>query len=577
MILKLTGHTDRVFGVTFSPDGKRVASASVDHTIRIWDLASGEESLTLRGHTSWVSSVAFSPDGRRLASASQDGTVKLWDVSSSGETMLVINDPATGKSIAFSPDGKQLASASGNPRIKIWDQVSGQSSSILNGHTAEVRSIAFSPDGKQLASGSLDKTVKLWDVIRGREIVPLNGPIGGVFSVAFSPDGKRLAAAGEDEMVSIWDLDTASEPRTPVSGLTPTPILHGHAGAVLSVAFSPDGERLASASLDRTIKLWDAVSSRLILTLTGHTGHVQNVVFSPDGNRLASASADTTVKIWDTASGQEIQSLEGHIFGVYSVAFSPDGKRLASVSADKTVKVWDVISGQETLSLNGHALGVSCVAFSPDGLRLASGSYDSTVRVWDARPWTPQLRIEQEARNLIRHLYAGLGLKAAVIERIKQDPTLAADVRQQALKMTKRWQEDPRWLNLTSWSVVGRKDASPESYALALRQAEVACRLEPDNGTFINTLGVALYRNGRFEEALDSLTRSDKINSAVIGGHHPEDLLFLAMVYYKLGQQEKAHALLAKLRQVMKQPAWSGNAEAQGFLREASELIEGKR
>ena len=127
------------------------------------------------------------------------------------------------------------------------------------------------------------------------------------------------------------------------------------------------------------------------------------------------------------------------------------------------------------------------------------------------------------------------------------------------------------------WKVVARPDESPESYALALRQAEAACRLAPDNAMFINTLGVALYRNSRFQEALDSLTRSDNINSAAIGGRHPEDISFLGMVHSKLDHKEKAHTLLNQLRQVMNQPTWSGNAEAQGFLREARELIEGKR
>jgi WD40 repeat protein len=180
------------------------------------------------------------------------------------------------------------------------------------------------------------------------------------------------------------------------------------------------------------------------LTLRGHTADVSSVVFSPDGSRLASASSDTTVKIWDTATGEELQTLEGHTFAVYSVAFSPDGRRLASCSPDKTVKVWDTTSGQETLTLKGHSLGVSSVAFSADGLQLASGGFDGTVRVWDARPWTPQLRIEQEARNLIDLLYADLGQRAEVIRRIEQDPALSAELRQEALKMTKRWLEDAR-------------------------------------------------------------------------------------------------------------------------------------
>jgi Flp pilus assembly protein TadD len=241
------------------------------------------------------------------------------------------------------------------------------------------------------------------------------------------------------------------------------------------------------------------------------------------------------------------------------------------------VKVWDIISEQETLSLTGHTFGVPTVAFSPDGQQLASADFAGTVRMWDARPWTPQLRMEQEARNLIRHLYAALGLKAAVIEQINQDPILRADVRQQALEMTKSWQEDPRLLSLTSWSVVRRKDAAPESYALALRQAEAACRLEPSNGTYLNTLGVALYRNGRFQEALETLTRSDKINSALREGRIPEDVSFLAMAQFKLGQQEKAQVLLTELRQIMKQQVWSENGKAQDFMREATELIEGKK
>ena len=196
---------------------------------------------------------------------------------------------------------------------------------------------------------------------------------GGVFSVAYSPDGKWLATASGDGTAKVWDAESGKELLT----------LSSHTGGVFSVAYSPDGKRLATASGDGTAKVWDAASGKELLTLRGHTDRVISVAYSPDGKRLATASADKTAKVWDAASGKELLTLRGHSGRVVSVAYSPDGKRLATASPDGTAKVWDTVSGKELLTLRGHLGSVSSVAFSPGGTRLATASSDETAKVWD--------------------------------------------------------------------------------------------------------------------------------------------------------------------------------------------------
>ena len=237
--------------VAFSPDGTRLASGSLGGTVRLWDVATGDELRWFTGHTDDVHSVAFSPDGTRLASGSNDGTVRLWDVATGNELRRFTGHTDWVNSVAFSPDGTRLASGSWDETVRLWDVATGDELRRFEGHTSYVLSVAFSPDGTRLASGSLDDTVRLWDVATGDEVRRFyHGSLVWVNSVTFSPDGMHLASGLNDDTVRLWDVATGDELRR----------FTGHTSIVGSVAFSPDGTRLASGSLDHTVRLWDVAS-----------------------------------------------------------------------------------------------------------------------------------------------------------------------------------------------------------------------------------------------------------------------------------------------------------------------------
>jgi WD40 repeat protein/tetratricopeptide (TPR) repeat protein len=400
-LLQLKGHRWLVRSVAFSPDANRLVTASSDGTVKVWDAKTGAEEITLRGHTGAVGQAAYSPDGSRLASASADKTVKVWDARTGGEVLLLGGHANSVNGVAFSPDGGRLVSGAGDGTVKVWDaRTGGEVLSFKAG--ALVHAVALSPDGSHLAtaSGGVDAQkrthpgeLKVWDARTGAEVLSLQGYTGRGRSLAFSPDGSRLAGAGPDRTALAWDL------RTGAAVLT----LRGHAGEVVAVAFSRDGGRIATGALDQTVRVWDAATGSELATLRGHTGIVTAVAFSPDGGRVAGASLDHTVRVWDSRSGAELLTLKGHTGMVQGVAFSPDGSRIASAGGSGNpqdvagaaqpgeVKVWDARAGSELLTLRGHTAVVQAVAFSPDGRRIASGSYDHTVRVWEGQADAPAL------------------------------------------------------------------------------------------------------------------------------------------------------------------------------------------
>lgn len=378
--------------LVFTPDGRRLISAGRDHTIRLWDVVGGKQVkqvLAARGHgppphrealgsdrDPGIMCLALSADGVRLATAAADRVVWTWEIREApatalaGFSPLVVGTFTAGKN-EFVGLGKDL-------NLRVWDLDTGRlmrqtAWAIPDPRNAGVfialSSWAFSADGARLASTQRGgKSVQIWDTTTGKQVAQLDGPGGGA-PLIFSPDGRWLAMGGGT--IFLWELKSGAAPAR----------LTGHSQTAFTLAFSPDGERLASGGEDTTVKVWDVPRARLLHSLGGHTWSIYDLAFSPDGNSLASASKDSTVRIWNPTTGELVHIFRGHPKDVYAVEFSPDGERLMTSGEGPELRFWDMLTGQEVMSIP-----TTPCRFSASGRLLRSLDGQGNVRILDARP-----------------------------------------------------------------------------------------------------------------------------------------------------------------------------------------------
>ena len=303
------GHSSRITAVSWSPDATRLASSCFDKTVRLWDAASGACTLIYRGHANRVLAVAWSPDGRRIASAGNDSLVQVWDAQSGSLLFTYNNHQAAVTALAWSPDSSSIASASEDQSVHVWNAANGMLIYIHRGHRGAVQTVAWSPDGKRIASGGDDRTVQVWLPVKSSR----SKAKSSFFSTLFSG-----ALHVRDEFT-----------------------YHGHHGKISSVAWSPNGQRIASVGADKTLQVWDAATEKKYFLHRNSSAALNTVAWSPDSRYLASGGNDMLGQVWDSITRHSIYTYRGHTSYIMSVAWSPKGKFLASTGVDRTVQVWE--------------------------------------------------------------------------------------------------------------------------------------------------------------------------------------------------------------------------------------------
>ncbi|WP_414587311.1 NB-ARC domain-containing protein [Scytonema sp. PCC 10023] len=414
----LQGHTDWVWNIAFSPDGRLLASASLDGTLRLWSIQDGQPIYVLEGHTHDVFGLAISADNQLLVSTGEDQTVRLWHLES-GRNLKMLRGYTGGiHCLSLSSDDQILASSGQSEMIQLWHlQPDGNLPSYHPYKTfpsplrrmSSFSKVSFSPDNQTLAINRHDESIALWNIRTGH-LDRWSAHNAAVWTVLFSPGGQILASCSYDCTVRLWDVQTHHCLH----------VLRGHQSGIAAIAFDKSGQWLASGSFDLTIRLWDVQTGACSRILQGHTGAIFALAFDCSGHRLASGSHDQTVRLWDVQTGVCLKVLQGHTGAVWTVAISPNGRFLASGGDDQTIRLWDLQTGHCLHILDEHSGWVRSVIFSSDGQILFSGSDDRTIKLWDVQTGRCVNTL------VVSRLYEGMNIQGATGLTVAQKATLKA-------------------------------------------------------------------------------------------------------------------------------------------------------
>lgn len=462
LVNTLKGHQDSVIDVAFSPSDEIIASVSEDNKIKLWNYQ-GTLLRTLVGHQGGIHKVAFSPNGAIIATASGDKTVRLW--SSQGKLLRVLNHTREVLTVIFAPDGKMIATGDRGGNVRLWNQ-SGNLIRRFSAHSLPVRSIDFSPNNKAIVTGGDDNLAKTW-TLDGKLRQTFSGYDASVTGVEFSPDGKIIATSSWDKTVKLWNFEGTLHSE-----------LKGHTGRVWGLAWSPDSSTIATAGWDNVVKRWQ-IKDPLVKTFSGHRATILSVAFHPQGKYIATASDDHTVKLWRLDGTLENNFTE-HNAEVHDVVFSHDGKLIASSSLDATVKLWR-LDGTVLDTLNDHHAPVNDLDFFPDDRTLVSTGFDRTMRFW-------QLKNGEERLEVIRQRTVDAHQAIVTTVDISKDGSLIATVSHD--RYLKLWHPNGDRIRSIAADTTGLKTVaiSPDKEIIATGGKDQNVKLWTIDGELINTL-----------------------------------------------------------------------------------------